>query len=92
MPALTLLDINGDYFNLYWDNDATSLNKNRYPLILFDESNNISRPTYNGSLTIYLQNNTDVYFREFLGLVVSIIYFLFLFYYLILEKKIQDLY
>ena len=87
MPALTLLDINGDYFNLYWDNDATALNKNRYPLILFDESNNISRPTYNGSLTIYLQNNTDVYFREFLGLIVSIIYFLFLFYYLIFRKK-----
>ncbi len=88
MPALTLLDIHGDYFNLYWDNDATSLFKNRKEIFLFDESNNISRPTLNnGTLTIYFQNITDVYFREFIGLLVSSIYFLFLFYYAIFRKK-----
>ena len=88
MPALTLLDIHGDYFNLYWDNDATSLHKNRKEIFLFDESKNITPPTFNnGALTIYFQNNTDVYFREFLGLLVSVIYFLFLFYYFIFRKN-----
>ena len=81
MIALTLLDIFGDYFDLYWDNDATSLFKNRKEVFLFDQTNKI-KPSkidfQNQTVTIFFQKITDVYFREFIGLIFSLIFLLIL--------------
>ena len=77
MISLTLLDIFGDYFNLYWNNDATSLSKNRKKVFLFDQTNTIKSPKIdfqNQTVTIFFQKITDVYFREFIGLILSLIF------------------
>ncbi len=90
MPALTLLDIFGDYLNLYWDNDATSLKNNREDVFLFKESSKIQGPkfnTVNNTITIYFQNLTDVYFREFIGLMFSLLYLALLIRHIYFKKK-----
>ena len=80
--GLTLLETNGDYFDLYWDNDASGFFKNRKELILYEQSNEIKAPKYNlknSSITIFQQRMSDVYLYETIGLVIS----LFLFYFLL---------
>ena len=56
--AITLLETNGDYFDLYWDNDGSNYFKNRKNLIEFRQSNEIKGPEFNSenfTLTIYQQ-------------------------------------
>lgn len=80
--AITLLETNGDYFDLYWNNDATEFFKNRKEFINFEQSNEIKAPkinTLNNSLTIYQQRSTDTYIYDTLGLILSLILFGFLF-------------
>ena len=80
--AITLLETNGDYFDLYWDNDATEFFKNRKELINFEQSNEIRAPkinSSNNSLTIYQQRNTDTYIYDTLGMILSLILYGFLF-------------
>ena len=89
MIALTLLDIFGDYFDLYWDNDATSLFKNRKEVFLFDQTNKIKPPKIdfqNQTVTIFFQKITDVYFREFIGLIFSLIFLLILLNHILFRK------
>lgn len=77
--AITLLETNGDYFDLYWDNDATQFFKNRLELFEFENSNEIKAPKFNEeskSITIYQQRSTDVYIYESISLILSIILFL----------------
>jgi len=80
--AITLLETNGDYFDLYWDNDATEFFKNRKELINFEQSNEIKAPKINSSdnsLTIYQQRSTDTYLYDTLGMILSLILYGFLF-------------
>ena len=84
--GITLLETNGDYFDLYWDNDASAFFENRKELILYEQSNEIKAPKYNSknsSITIFQQRMTDVYLYETIGLVIS----LFLFYFLLTYTK-----
>ena len=76
--GITLLETSGDYFDLYWDNDATEYFKNRKIILEFEQSNEIIGPKYNSNssnFTIFQQRNTDVYLYESLGLIISIILF-----------------
>ena len=76
--GVTLLETTGDYFDLYWDNDATEYLKNRKALITYEQSNEIKAPVYNKSesnVIIFQQRNTDVYLYESLGIFISIILF-----------------
>ena len=76
--GITLLETTGDYFDLYWDNDATEYLKNRKTLITYEQSNEIKAPVYNKSesnVIIFQQRNTDVYLYESLGIFISIILF-----------------
>ncbi len=76
--GITLLETTGDYFDLYWDNDATEYLKNRKALITYEQSNEIKAPAYNKSesnIIIFQQRNTDVYLYESLGIFISIILF-----------------
>ena len=85
--GITLLETNGDYFDLYWDNDASEFFKNRKNIFTYAQSNEIKRPEINkdgSSILIYQQRMTDVYLYEVIGLLLSI----FLFYYLI-TKALQ---
>ena len=84
--GVTLLETNGDYFDLYWDNDASGFFENRKELILYEQSNELKAPKYNSknsSITIFQQRMTDVYLYETIGLVIS----LFLFYFLLAYIK-----
>ncbi len=80
--AISLLDTFGDYYDIYWDNDSSLYYKNRREVLLFEESNEIKAPKYNSSnksLTIYLQNLTDTYYRKFFGMVLSLSFYFLLF-------------
>ena len=80
--GITLLETSGDYFDLYWDNDATEFFKDRKKIFTFIQSNEIKRPELGEDgfeIYIYQQRMTDVYLYEILGLLISI----FLFYNLI---------
>ena len=84
--GITLLETTGDYFDLYWDNDASAYFENRKELISYEQSNEIKSPKYDekkSSITIFQQRMTDVYLYETIGLVIS----LFLFYFLLTYTK-----
>ena len=84
--GITLLETTGDYFDLYWDNDASAYFENRKELISYEQSNEIKPPIYdekNSSITVFQQRMTDVYLYETIGLVISI----FLFYFLLTYTK-----
>ncbi len=88
--GITLLETTGDYFDLYWDNDATEYLKNRKVLLTYEQSNEIKGPVYNeaeSNLIIFQQRNTDVYLYESLGIFVSIILFFNLIRYTIKNSK-----
>ena len=77
--AITLLELNGDYFDLYWDNDATPFFESRLKVFQFEKSNEIKFPEFsrqNKSITFFQQRSTDVYLYETLGLILSIILFI----------------
>ena len=44
--GITLLETTGDYFDLYWDNDASAYFENRKDLISYEQSNEIKSPKY----------------------------------------------
>ncbi len=80
--SITLLDTFGDYYDLFWDNDSSLYFKNRVEILKFEQSDNIVSPKLNveeRSITFYLQNITDTYYRKVIGLILSI-YFYFLFF------------
>ena len=59
-----MLETTGDYFDLYWDNDASAYFENRKELISYEQSNEIKCSKYdekNSSITIFQQRMTDVY-------------------------------
>ncbi len=85
--AITTLDTFGDYFDLFWNNDASLYFQNRKEIISFQESNLIKAPEFDQnkkSITIYLQKNTDIYLRSVIGLFLTI-----LFYYKIIKQIIN---
>ena len=80
--AITLLETSGDYFDLYWDNDATQYFKSRLKIFNFEQSNEIKFPKIdleNKTITIFQQRSTDIYIYETLALILSIILFVSLF-------------
>jgi len=80
--GITLLDTFGDYYDIYWDNDSSLYFKNRVEVLKFEQSDRIETPKINAkekSVTFYLQNLTDTYYRKVIGLIASI-YFYFLFF------------
>ena len=88
--AITLLETNGDYFDLYWDNDATQYFKSRLKIFNFQQSNEIKFPKFDSesrSITIFQQRLTDVYIYETLALILSIILFTSLFHILIIAPE-----
>ena len=88
--AISLLETSGDYFDLYWDNDATQYFKSRLKIFNFEQSNEIKFPKINRenrTITIYQQRSTDVYLYEILGLILSIILFASLFFVLIISPE-----
>ena len=90
--AITLLETSGDYFDLYWDNDATQYFKSRLKIFNFEQSNEIKLPkidSENNNIIIYQQRSTDVYLYETLALILSIILFISLFGAIILEPKFR---
>ena len=89
--GITLLETNGDYFDLYWDNDASEFFKNRRTIFSFVQSNEIKAPELNensSGLVIFQQRMTDVYLYEAIGLLLSI----FLFYSLVVHSVKQSKY
>jgi len=76
--AITLLETNGDYFDLYWDNDASQYFKSRLEFLVFEQSNELKFPKLNfedKTITIYQQRSTDVYLYETIALILSILLF-----------------
>ena len=76
--AITLLETNGDYFDLYWDNDASHYFKSRLEFLVFEQSNELKFPKLNfedKTITVYQQRSTDVYLYETIALILSILLF-----------------
>tara|TARA_B100001564_G_scaffold191068_1_gene160497 strand:+ start:1158 stop:2813 length:1656 start_codon:yes stop_codon:yes gene_type:complete len=76
--SITLLDTFGDYFDIFWDNDSSLYSKNRKDVIEIRESKVIKGPEFNNienTAVFYLQNNTDLYMRKIVGLIMSIVFF-----------------
>lgn len=93
--GITLLETTGDYFDLYWDNDASIFFKNRKNLVLFEQSYTIKAPKIhfqNQKIIIYQQNLTDVYLNESIGLVISIFLFYLLFKSLSFDINLRKFY
>ena len=77
--GITLLETSGDYFDLYWDNNASEFFKNRKKIFTFVQSNEIKMPKINeagSGFIVFQQRMTDVYLNQLIGLILSI----FLFY------------
>jgi hypothetical protein len=77
--AITLLETSGDYFDLYWDNNATQYFKSRLKLFNFEQSNEIKFPKIDiesKTITVFQQRLTDIYVYETLSLLLSIILFM----------------
>ncbi len=77
--GITLLETSGDYFDLYWDNNASEFFKNRKKIFTFVQSNEIKMPKINeagSGFIVFQQRMTDVYLHQLIGLILSI----FLFY------------
>lgn len=88
--AITLLETNGDYFDLYWDNDASQYFKSRLEFLVFEQSNELKFPNLNfedKTITIYQQRSTDVYLYETIALILSILLFSSLINAVITAKK-----
>ena len=88
--AITLLETSGDYFDLYWDNDATQYFKSRLKIFNFEQSNEIKFPKIdreNKTITIFQQRSTDIYIYETLALILSIILFATLFGALVISPE-----
>ena len=82
--GITLLETSGDYFDLYWNNDSSGYSMDSDELIRFETSPEIKKPRYDqetNSLIIFTQNNTNLYLKSSIGLLISII-----FYYLLIKK------
>ena len=93
--AITLLETSGDYFDLFWDNDAVPYFKNRREIITFEESNLIVTPKLDlktKTITISQQRKTDVYIRESLGMVLSLFLFSLFIKLFISDKKYRKYY
>ena len=81
--GITLLETSGDYFDLYWDNNASEFFKNRKKIFYFVQSNEIKIPKVNDAgsgFIVFQQRMTDVYLYQLVGLLLSI----FLFYNLLI--------
>ena len=88
--AITLLETSGDYFDLYWDNDATQYFKSRLKIFNFEQSNEIKFPKIdreNRTITIFQQRSTDIYIYETLALILSIILFVTLLGALVISRE-----
>lgn len=90
--GITLLETTGDYFDLYWDNDDSIFNKNRISFLKFEISNEIKAPKIQVnpfSITIFTQKETDLYTYEFLGLLLSILFYFYFIKNIFIEKQFR---
>jgi len=88
--GITLLETTGDYFDLYWDNDSSNYFVSRKEFIEFSPTKEIKPPLVNNEnkqLTIYLQEKTDIYLYESIGLIISLVFYYLLFKHMVIEKK-----
>ena len=79
--GITLLETSGDYFDLYWSNDSSGYSMDSDEIIRFETSPEIKKPRYDrktNSVIIFTQNNTDLYLKSSIGLLISIIFYFFL--------------
>ena len=87
--SITLLETNGDYFDLFWDNNASGYSESRRELFSFQYSDKISIPQIdrtNKKIIFFQQRMTDVYLKETIGFVMSITIFIMLFRAFIFDK------
>jgi len=93
--SITLLDTFGDYFDLFWNNNSSAFSKGRSEIITLEQSNLIKMPKFNSennSLTVFVQNKSDLYLQSYIGLIISIIFYLFLYRSILLDKKFRKFY
>ena len=88
--ALTLLDTFGDYFDVYWNNDSSFFFKNRKEVLINEQSNSLSFPKIdigNTQIKIKSKQLTDIYFRESIGLFLSLAFFTYMVHLIIKKNK-----
>ena len=90
--SITFLDTFGDYFDLYWNNDSSEFSKNRSEIIKFIKTENIKSPNIDFEqlkLNVYVQNEFDSYPRKVISLLLSLIFYLNIFFQALKYKKIR---
>ena len=80
---ITLLDSFGDYFDLYWENDASNFYKLRHDLFVFEKAESLRIPKVNlekKEIKIYVQDDqSNYYIRKTTSAIVASIFFFWLF-------------
>ncbi len=80
---ITLLDSFGDYFDLYWENDASNFYKLRHDLFVFEKSDNLKLPKVNlekKEISIFVQDEKpNYYIRKTTSAIVALVFFSFFF-------------
>lgn len=89
---ITLLDTFGDYFDLYWENDASNFYKLRHNLFVFEKSDSLKLPKVNlekKEIKIYVQDEQSDYFirKTTSAIIASIFFFLLLRFFQIGDKN-----
>jgi len=90
---ITLLDSFGDYFDLYWDNDASNFYKSRHELFVFEKSDSIKLPNLNfekKEITIFVQDDNPTYYiRKTVSVIIATVFFIYflLFFHKVERKK-----
>lgn len=93
--SITLLDTFGDYFGLYWNNNASLFFKDRLEIIELEKSNLIKGPkldSLNKKIIFYVQNESDLYLRQTISLILGIGFYFLLVKNIFSNKKYRKFY
>ena len=83
---ITLLDSFGDYFDLYWENDASNFYKSRHDFFVFEKSDTLKLPQLDlekKEIKVFVQDEKSNYFiRKTTSAIVALLFFTFFFTFL----------
>ena len=98
--AITLIDLQNDYFELNWKEDSVLFSKNIKPLVVGSEINpeknypKLFNIDWDSKNIIYAGPGQDylIYYKDYIGIVISLFFLYFVFYYFLKETVINKLY
>lgn len=98
--AITLIDLQNDYFELNWKEDSVLFSKNIKPLVVGSEIDpeknypKLFNIDWDSKNIIYAGPGQDylIYYKDYIGMAISLYFLYFVFYYFLKETLINKLY